>query len=363
MKKGTWIIVATLFSIGAIVGASALTHTSDSMKQELSAEEQIKAAPKEALDSATIDLKQALARHDAPAVIASLMKQSAARLLIDRDTLPAIIRQTESLADRSKNPVEQSLLRLISARLYHLYLEDNYRIRLRDEVDDFSQPLETWSANMFLAKIDTLLTRATAPVQELLATPVSAYRQALTIGSDSIFRPTLYDFVVGEAIDLYKQESSYSPLQPVARKELLVPAQKFTTLVLDNKKQPDGRILQLYADALKAHAAETGSAPLMMWDLQRLEYLGESLYNNDEEELFGNYIDSLGIETLIDRHHQSKTHAGTNNLINGDIHHRSEVVSRNKLREFEYLALGTLLLLAFLLSRRECFAFLTTPFC
>lgn len=294
MKKGTWIIVATLFSIGAIVGASALTHTSDSMKQELSAEEQIKAAPKEALDSATIDLKQALARHDAPAVIASLMKQSAARLLIDRDTLPAIIGQTESLADRSKNPVEQSLLRLISARLYHLYLEDNYRIRLRDEVDDFSQPLETWSANMFLAKIDTLLTRATAPVQELLATPVSAYRQALTIGSDSIFRPTLYDFVVGEAIDLYKQESSYSPLQPVARKELLVPAQKFTTLVLDNKKQPDGRILQLYADALKAHAAETGSAPLMMWDLQRLEYLGESLYYNDEEELFGNYIDLLG---------------------------------------------------------------------
>lgn len=294
MKKGTWIIVATLFSIGAIVGASALTHTSDSMKQELSAEEQIKAAPKEALDSASIDLKQALARHDAPAVIASLVKQSAAQILIDRDSLPAIIGQTESLADRSKNTVEQSLLRLISARLYHLYLEDNYRIRLRDEIDDFTQPLETWSANMFMAKIDTLLTQATAPVQELLATPVSAYRQALTIGSDSIFRPTLYDFVVGEAIGLYKQESSYSPLQPVARKELLVPAQKFTTAVLDSKRQPDSRILQLYADALKVHTAETGSAPLMMWDLQRLEYLGENLYyNGDEENLFRNYIDLL----------------------------------------------------------------------
>lgn len=294
MKKGTWIIVATLFSIGAIVGASALTHTSDSMKQKLSAEDQIKAAPKEALDSATIDLKQALARHDAPAVIASIMKQSAARLLIDRDSLPAIIGQTESLADHSKNPIEQSLLRLISAQLYHLYLEDNYRIRLRDEIDDFTQPLETWSANMFMAKIDTLLTQATAPVQELLATPVSAYRQAITIGSDSIFRPTLYDFVVGEAIGLYKQESSYSPLQPVARKELLVPAQKFTTIVLDSPKQPDGRILQLYADALKAHTTQTGSAPLMMWDLQRLEYLGENLYyNGDEENLFRNYIDLL----------------------------------------------------------------------
>lgn len=296
MKKGIWIIVATLLSLGAIVGASTLIDdkVTDTMKQELSAEEQIEAAPKEALDSASIDLHQALARHDAPAVIASLVKQSAARLLIDRDSFPAIIDQTESLADRSQDPAEQSMLRLLSARLYHLYLESNYRIRLRDEVDDYSQPLETWSANMFMAKIDTLLTQATAPVQELLATPVSAYRQALTIGSDSVFRPTLYDFVVGEAIDIYKQESGYSPFLPAARKELLVPAQKFTAIVLDSKKQPDGRILQFYADALKAHTAETGSAPLMMWDLQRLEYLGGNLhYNDDEESLFRSYIDQL----------------------------------------------------------------------
>ena len=117
--------------------------------------------------------------------------------------------------------------------MYHLYLEDNYRIRLRDEIDDFSQPLETWSANMFMSKIDTLLTQATAPVQELLTTPVSAYRQALAIGSDSIFRPTLYDFVVGEAIDLYKQESGYSPVQPVARQGAAGSgAQKFTISVV-----------------------------------------------------------------------------------------------------------------------------------
>ncbi|WP_283388167.1 alpha-2-macroglobulin family protein [Barnesiella viscericola] len=296
MKKRTWIIVATLFSLGAIVGANALINTTgtDTINQELSAEEQIVAAPKEALDSARIDLDKALAAHDAPAVIASLIKQSAAQLLIDRDSFPAIIARTESLADRSQNVAEQSLLRLISARLYHLYLEDNYQIRLRDEVDDFSQPLETWSANMFSAKIDTLLTQATAPVQELLATPVSAYRQALTIGSDSIFRPTLYDFVVGEAIDLYKRMNRYSPFQTIARQELLVPVQKFTTIVLDDKKQPDGRILQLYAEVLKAHAAEAGSAPLMMWDLQRLEYLGENLYyNSDKESLFSNYIDLL----------------------------------------------------------------------
>ena len=93
MKKGIWIIVAALLSLGAIVGANALVSTTNvnTMKKELSAEEQIKIAPKAAVDSATSALKKALSQQNAPAVIAALVKQSAAQLLIDRDSLPAII--------------------------------------------------------------------------------------------------------------------------------------------------------------------------------------------------------------------------------------------------------------------------------
>ena len=110
MKKGIWIIVAALLSLGAIVGANALVSTTNvnTMKKELSAEEQIKIAPKAAVDSATSALKKALSQQHAPAVIAALVKQSAAQLLIDRDSLPAIIDKATALADRSGNPVEQS---------------------------------------------------------------------------------------------------------------------------------------------------------------------------------------------------------------------------------------------------------------
>ena len=217
MKKGIWIIVAALFSLGAIVGANTLINTTgtDTMKQELSAEEQIKIAPKDALDSASIDLRKALAEHNAPATIAALVKQSAAQLLIDQDSLPAIIDQTESLANHSQSPVEQSLLRLLSAQLYNIYLDNNYQIRWREKVEDFSLPLEAWSENMFIAKIDTLLTQATAPVQELLATPVDTYREALSIGSDTLFLPTLYDFVVNGAIESYEKINRTSPIQPI----------------------------------------------------------------------------------------------------------------------------------------------------
>lgn len=96
--------------------------------------------------------EKALSQQNAPAVIAALVKQSAAQLLIDRDSLPAIIDKTTALADRSGNPVEQSLLRLLTAQMYNLYLDRNYQIRWRDEIDDFSLPVESWSKNMFTEK-------------------------------------------------------------------------------------------------------------------------------------------------------------------------------------------------------------------
>ena len=158
MKKGIWIIVTALLSLGAIIGANALVSTTNvnTMKKKLSTEEQIKIAPKAAVDSATVALKKALSQQNAPAVIAALVKQSAAQLLIDRDSLPAIIDKTTALADRSENPVEQSLLRLLTAQMYNLYLDRNYQIRWRDEINDFSLPVESWSKNMFTEKIDTL---------------------------------------------------------------------------------------------------------------------------------------------------------------------------------------------------------------
>ena len=300
MKKGIWIIVTALLSLGAIIGANALVSTTNvnTMKKKLSTEEQIKIAPKAAVDSATVALKKALSQQNAPAVIAALVKQSAAQLLIDRDSLPAIIDKTTALADRSENPVEQSLLRLLTAQMYNLYLDRNYQIRWRDEINDFSLPVESWSKNMFTEKIDTLLAQATAPAEALQNTPIESYREALSIGTDSLFRPTLYDFVLNEAIEIYEGMDEYSRIQPLVRQKLLSPAKEFTTAVFSGKTVKDNRILQLYADALKFHAADELSAPFMMWDLNRLEYLGEDIYFYDESSAYYDYIGQL--KTILD---------------------------------------------------------------
>ena len=66
MKKGIWIIVTALLSLGAIIGANALVSTTNvnTMKKKLSTEEQIKIAPKAAVDSATVALKKALSQQN-----------------------------------------------------------------------------------------------------------------------------------------------------------------------------------------------------------------------------------------------------------------------------------------------------------
>ena len=78
---------------------------------------------------------------------------------------------------------------------------------------------------MFTEKIDTLLAQATAPAEALQNTPVESYREALSIGTDSLFRPTLYDFVLNEAIEIYEGMDEYNGIQPLVRQNFF-PRQK-----------------------------------------------------------------------------------------------------------------------------------------
>ena len=42
-------------------------------------------------------------------------------------------------------------------------------------------------------------------------------------------------------------------------------------------------------------------------------------------ELLSHDIDGLGIQTLVDTHHDTNRHTGTDDLVHADIHHGSEL--------------------------------------
>ena len=63
-----------------------------------------------------------------------------------------------------------------------------------------------------------------------------------------------------------------------------------------------------------------------------------------EAELLGHQVDGVGIQTLVDRNHQSQSHTGRDDLDHRHVHHRSEVIGCHELGEFQDLALCCFLL-------------------
>ena len=59
-----------------------------------------------------------------------------------------------------------------------------------------------------------------------------------------------------------------------------------------------------------------------------------------EAKFVGHHLNGLLVEALVDRNHDADAHAGADDLRNGDIHHRGELVGGHKLGEFEHAALG-----------------------
>ena len=81
-----------------------------------------------------------------------------------------------------------------------------------------------------------------------------------------------------------------------------------------------------------------------------------------ESEFFSHQIDGFRIQTLVDGNHDTNTHTSSDNLINRNIHHRCQFVSRNELGQLQYLAVCHFLIFQFLHTVGSHFTFLFTIF-
>ena len=90
-------------------------------------------------------------------------------------------------------------------------------------------------------------------------------------------------------------------------------------------------------------------------------YFGRNILGG-EAEFIGHDIDSFGIETLVDRHHDAEVHASGDNVVDRHIHHCGEVVSCNELGDFEYAAFGLFGLMSLTLATCGGLTFFFAPF-
>ena len=91
-------------------------------------------------------------------------------------------------------------------------------------------------------------------------------------------------------------------------------------------------------------------------------YLGTDIFGL-EAKLLGHDVDGLGIEALVDAHHDTNAHAGADDLRHGYVHHCGQFVCRHKFRQLEHLAFGIHFATLLFLGSTHLLALFLAVFC
>ncbi len=96
--------------------------------------------------------------------------------------------------------------------------------------------------------------------------------------------------------------------------------------------------------------------------LDSLSHFGRYIFGL-EAEFIGHDIYGLGVEALIDRHHHTEVHTGSDDVVDGNVHHQREIVGGHKLCELQHTAFSHFGLSGLTLAVGDHLAFFLAPLC
>ena len=255
--------------------------------------------PKSAIEAIAKQLPIAIQRNDHDFVVRLL----ATRATLDgqlegRDEVHRII-QLQSDLSTAPAPTRPVLRAILANWFWSYYSQNQWRFRDRSEIDPeltttegdeqpvvikSSADIATWTRNRIMrqsAALFELALNADDGSEKLLReTPIGNYTDLLVKGTaPDEYRPTLYDFVVADAIDFYTgADETYAG--PAARFELgantpiYADVENFIAwqVPAEDTRSPLRRATILYQDWLAFHVTDTDPTALLDTDLNRLEF-------------------------------------------------------------------------------------------
>jgi len=155
----------------------------------------------------------------------------------DPDQLPAQLAGMEALTAETQDVASKALLQSMTAEVYLIYYQRNaYKINQRtDIVGQIVNDPSQWTKKIVTDTICSLLALSLQPAELLQATPITAYKELLTVGNTTNLEPTLFDMLSRRRVALLKSlrstQNDYqfnSDLVP-----LLCPVPQFVALQCD----------------------------------------------------------------------------------------------------------------------------------
>jgi hypothetical protein len=188
------------------------------------------------------------------------------------------------LADEiAKAPKEMlPVLTAIQANWYWNYFQQN-RWRFMQRTATAAAPgkdITTWDLPRIYAEIDKQFTQAMSHAGELKAIPIAAYDALLEKGTvPDTYRPTLYDFLVHDALTFYSSgeqaaAKAEDAFELSADTPIFASVDEFLAWEIKTTDETSVTVkaLHLYQDLLKFHQADKDPAALLDADLDRLSF-------------------------------------------------------------------------------------------
>ena len=185
-----------------------------------------------------------------------------------------------------KAPAEmRPVMEAVLADWYWQYFQQN-RWRYLQRTTTATSPgddFRTWDLARIYVEIDRHFTRALAAKSLLSRTPIADYDLLLDRGNaDDRLRPTLYDFVVFEALQFYGsgEQAAAAPEDAFvlqAEGPAFAPREEFArwSIAGTDTASPVLKGLRLYQDLLRFHRADRDPTAYLDADLWRLEFVHE----------------------------------------------------------------------------------------
>ena len=262
------LLFSVLLAITFAINALAVTNTLVK-KPDFAYPQQVTKNSEKALDIA-------LKSGDDVATLRALIDLTLAQGMIDTDNLPDIYQRISEIGSKMKSPTGRSLPRLLqSVILSNVYQNKRYRFDERKlPLTPLPEDWNEWSGDQFRAEIERLIDESLSDPEALKSTPIEDYRTLITFDRQSeIYFPTLYDFVVNQAIALLLNNNTIprnlqtSPIWGCIESSVSESTQVYDPI--------SSKILSLYTDLINFNQDKI--APYIQTTLDKINFISDHI--------------------------------------------------------------------------------------
>ncbi len=265
--------------------------------------------PRSSAETVTKIYQKALSEKNSPQLIKSLIFKIKYGLVTDRDSFPVLLTEVEQHTEKSKNTVEQSMLYSVLAQLYFQYYQSgSYRINQRTALSgEIPGDIREWTGNIFIRRISEYTDLSLKAKKELQSTDILKYEAILNTGGASRdLRPTVYDFLANQGIELlsqlsYQRPQKFFPQTNLFDQSNFVPVADFIKKpIVHEPADLTLQALKLYQDLLSFRSGANNPDALLQANLNRLDFVYEKTTNESREQW---YVDAL---EYLEKQYQSQ---------------------------------------------------------